>query len=80
MAIRKQLSHDNKTRERIKTSQLINRLQSNALGEIELTKDQIRSIEILLKKTLPDLQQVSHEGSIDQNVIVNGTLRWQRRK
>lgn len=60
MAIRKTLSHDSKTREKIQTSQLINRLQENAFGKIELTALQVKSIEVLLKKTLPDLQAIDH--------------------
>lgn len=65
MAIRKQLSHDTRTREKIKTSQLVNRLHDNAFGKIELTAQQIKSIEILLKKSLPDLTSVSLTGGIE---------------
>lgn len=76
MAIRKTLSHDTRTREKIQTSQLINRLEQNALGEIELTSGQIKSIEVLLKKTLPDLQAVTIEGPGDEGEIVHTiTLR-----
>jgi hypothetical protein len=50
-------------REKIKTSQLINRLHANALGEIQLDSNQIRSIEILLSKSLPNLASV--EMSVD---------------
>lgn len=64
MAIRKKLNHDDRTREKIQTSQLINRLMDNANGQIELTTGQIRSIEILLKKTLPDLQAITLEGNV----------------
>ncbi len=42
---------DDTWRERIQT-----------LGEIELTGTQLRSIEILLKKTIPDLKSVEHYG------------------
>jgi hypothetical protein len=76
MAVRKTLSHDTKTREKIQTSQLINRLQDNAFGKIELTAGQLRSIEVLLKKTLPDLQAIEHTGSVEQNVTVTGALAW----
>ena len=76
MAIRKKLTHDTETRAKIKTSQLVNRLQDNALGKIELTKDQIRSIEILLKKTLPDLSAIDgtmeHKGEIIARVVFKG--------
>lgn len=49
------------TRKRVQTSQLINRLQDHGFGKIELAPTQIKAIEILLKKTLPDLQSVSAE-------------------
>lgn len=62
MAVRKQLSHDTRTREKIQTSQLINRLQENAFGKIDLTQSQLKSIEILLRKSLPDLTSISLEG------------------
>lgn len=58
MAARNKLSHDYKTREKIRTSQLVNRLTDHALGKVELSTSQVRSIEVLLRKTLPDLQSV----------------------
>lgn len=71
-------SHKAEVRERIKTSQLLNRLQGNALGEIELTPVQQRSIEILLRKTLPDLSAISLSGDPDnplQLTVVTGVPR-----
>lgn len=53
---------DEKWRDKIRTSMLINRLQDNAIGKIELTREQIRSIEILLKKSAPDLQSIELSG------------------
>jgi len=50
MARRKMLFHPNYVREKIRASQLINRL-----GEISLTRTQLRAIEILLRKSIPDL-------------------------
>lgn len=58
MAERHDRKHSELVRKRIQTSQLINRLQDNALsesGEI-MTAAQIRSAEILLRKSVPDLQ------------------------
>jgi hypothetical protein len=55
MAKRKTLFHPDYVREKIRASQLINRLQSCAMGEIDLTMPQIRAIEILLRKCIPDL-------------------------
>jgi hypothetical protein len=54
----RRITHDENTRAKIKTSQLINRLQKHIDGEVELNQSQVRSIEILLKKSLPDLSAI----------------------
>ena len=64
-------NHDEKTRQKIQVSQLINRLQKHVLGEVEMTPSQVRSAEILLKKTLPDLQSTKITGIESQNVPEN---------
>ena len=71
MAARLNPAHDQRTRDKIQTSQLINRLQDNALGVLpaELTQGQIKSIEILLKKRLPDLAQLQSRVNALQAVI-----------
>ena len=69
MAARKHLSHSDKTRERIKTSMLINRLTSFVEGTVELTPAQVTAALGLMKKTLPDLQAVQHEGELDHKVV-----------
>lgn len=56
--------HQDDVRAKIKTSQLVNRLEDHALGELELTATQIKAIEVLIRKTLPDLQSVEHGGSV----------------
>ena len=60
--MRKNQSHATKTREKIKTSMLINRLTDHALGKIELEPAQVASIKILLGKSLPDLKSIEHTG------------------
>ena len=50
-------------RDRIQTSMLINRLTGHAEGSFDLQPTQVKAIEILLKKTLPDLQAI--EGSFN---------------
>jgi hypothetical protein len=55
MAKRKMLFHPDYVREKIRASQLINRLHKCAFGEISLTTTQLRAIEILLRKSIPDL-------------------------
>ena len=63
------LSEDH--RAKIQTSNLITRLQKGALGEIEVTREQIKAAEILLKKTLPDLKQIEHTGTVEGALTVN---------
>ena len=47
-----------KVRERIRVSMLMKRLTDHVLGKIEMTPQQVRSAEVLLKKALPDLAAV----------------------
>lgn len=62
-----------KTRAKIRTTQIVNRLNKNMLGIlkndvtgelIELTTGQIRSAEILLSKSLPSLTSTEVKASI----------------
>jgi len=63
MAARKKNWIDEKTRDKIKTTQIINRLQKFALGEmepngskpIEMNANQVRAAVALVNKKLPDL-------------------------
>lgn len=45
-------------REKIRTTQLINRLQDHGLGKVKMLSTQVRAIEILLSKRVPDLARV----------------------
>src|SRR5262245_54104953 len=49
------LAREESVREKIRTSQLANRLIDHANGEVNLEPTQVKAIEILLRKTLPDL-------------------------
>lgn len=58
MAARKnKIRHDDETRAKIKTSQLINRLQDHVDGAVDMKTTQVTAALGLLKKTLPDLSQ-----------------------
>jgi hypothetical protein len=46
---------NDETREKIRTAQIINRLQAFALGEVKMAPQQVRGAMVLLDKTLPDL-------------------------
>lgn len=70
MAARKDSHHTAEVRKRIQTSQLINRLHSNAMGDVEMTPAQVRSAEILLKKAIPDLQAIEHTTDGDNGFVV----------
>lgn len=71
MAVRLNKRHGDMVRTKIQTSQLLNRLADHAFGKIELETNQIRSIEILLNKALPNLQAVA-VANIDQPEDVTG--------
>lgn len=62
MAARLRKLHQDDVRTKIQTSQLLNRLTDHALNGVELTPTQVRAIEVLLKKTLPDLSAVEMTG------------------
>ena len=51
-------------REKIRTTQLINRLQKHINGKLDLSPTQVRGIEILLNKTLANLSATELTGSI----------------
>jgi hypothetical protein len=61
MAARKSLKHDATSRQNIQTSQLLNRLNSHAIGEVDMTPTQVKAAEILLRKSLPDLSSTTLE-------------------
>lgn len=64
MAARLRPQHQENVRSKIQTSQLINRLQDHALGIVELTATQIKAIEVLIRKTLPDLSATELSGNV----------------
>lgn len=61
-------------REKIQTTQLINRLQNHALGEIEMSPTQIKATEILLRKKVPDLAAMQISG--DEDSPVGLVFKW----
>lgn len=69
MPARMRKTHQDDVRTKIQTSQLVNRLTDHALGKVELTATQVQAINILIKKTLPDLTSV--EGTLKADVNVS---------
>jgi hypothetical protein len=63
MAARIRKNHQDEVRAKIQASQLINVLQNHALGKTEeLSASRLKAIEILLRKSMPDLSTVSGAG------------------
>ncbi|MDE2255923.1 MAG: hypothetical protein KGL42_16870 [Betaproteobacteria bacterium] len=44
---------------------MLDRLQKHAFGEIEMTAAQVKSAEVVLRKTIPDLKAIEHSGGVD---------------
>lgn len=67
MAARLNKLHQEDVRKKIQVSQLLNVLQNHALsGESELIPSRLKAIEILLRKSMPDLQAVTISGDEDK--------------
>lgn len=61
----RRIAVDDNTRAKIKTGLLINRLADHALGKLDLSPSQIKAIEILIRKTLPDLSAINVDGNLN---------------
>ena len=79
MPARLRKTHQDDVRAKIQTSQLVNRLTDHALGAIELSPTQVRAIEILIKKTLPDLQAIAWGAADEETAKLTGmgAFGWQ---
>ena len=63
MAARKnKITHDEKTKELIRASQLLNRLNSHANGTVEMSTTQIQAAKIVIGKRIPDLKAIEITG------------------
>jgi hypothetical protein len=59
--------HQDDVRKKIQVSQLLNVLQNHALGvDEELSPTRMKAIEILLRKSMPDMASVTISGDQDQ--------------
>lgn len=57
-------------RGKIQAQMLINRLEQHASGKLDMSPTQVRAVEVLLKKVLPDLQSAElhhHDETADMN-------------
>jgi len=60
---------DERWRNKIRVSMLLNHLRNHVLGRIKMEMTQIRAAEILLRKCLPDLASVEHSGEVLHSYI-----------
>ena len=65
MAARNRVGLSENTRKRIQTTMIVKRLQDHILGEVEMNATQIRAAEILIRKTLPDLSQMTVDAEVE---------------
>jgi len=64
--------HQDDVRKKIQASQLINVLQNHALvGDSEISLSRMKAIEILLRKSVPDLSAVTVSGDSDNPVSMS---------
>ena len=68
--------HQEDVRKKIQAGALINILHDCAQGLEELKPDRMKAIEILLRKSLPDLSAVEISG--DQENPVQTVIKWQK--
>ena len=62
--------HQQLIRDKINAGILVERLTECALGQLELTSQQMKAIEILLKKSVPDLTSVEMTGDADAPILL----------
>ena len=66
--------HAEKTKDLIRASQLLNRLNSFVNGECELSPAQVQAAKIIIGKVVPDLKAIEHTGEaggpIQNRIIV----------
>jgi hypothetical protein len=67
-------AHDERTRARIQTTQLLKRLQEFVNSKVELSPAQVTAALGLLRKTMPDLAAVEHSGEVKQTFAVSPEL------
>lgn len=72
------IRHDDETRAKIQTSQLLNRLNDHVFTGVEVSATQMKAIEILLRKTLPDLSAVTVGG--DEDSPVKMVVEWKSKE
>ena len=74
MAARLNKRHQDMVREKIRASQLVNRLENHVFGEADMSSTQVNAALGLLKKCVPDMKATEHSGEVD--IPISGTVRF----
>jgi hypothetical protein len=69
---------DDKTRDKIRTTQLLNRLNDHVFSDTDISQTQMKAIEILLRKSLPDLSAVELSGNDEHPFKL--VVEWQSKE
>lgn len=78
------IRHDAETRARIKTSQIINRLEGHIFGDVKLEATQVSAALGLLRKTIPDLSQAENKTEVTHRYVARvpekkpTSIEWQQ--
>lgn len=73
MAARLRKTHQDDIRTKIKVSNLLDRVEKYAMGELtdeDISSNRLNAIKLLLAKTLPDLSSVEITGDPDNPVAI----------
>jgi hypothetical protein len=70
MAAKKNRVYTETSRKKISASKLIGRLMEHIDGKISLEMSQVRAIDILLKKIIPDLTRMEMRAEVTHNFVI----------
>jgi hypothetical protein len=66
--------HSKRDKDRIRASQLLNRLDSFANGKVKLSTAQVMAARIVIGKVVPDLKSVEMTGDSEKPLEVNKNI------
>lgn len=74
MAARLNARHSDMVRDKIRASQIVNRLEDHVLGEVDMTASQVTAALGLLRKCVPDLQATEHSGEQEHKLEISWAI------
>lgn len=76
MAARKTKHQNDACREKIQTTQIINRMVKIGMGEVTADASQVSALKAILNKVLPDLKAIEHSGDADNPMQTVSKVNW----